>query len=111
MAPTLDELRDRGDQLVRELDAWRCVNDDLRSAVVAIADAASAVAEATVAGVSVAALTDPRAIGFVSDATEANSRAMRRLSELTDIVVGISDEVSGRLRVLGAAVDALRADV
>lgn len=110
MTPTPDELRERGEAIVLELDYWTQVNDDARRMVEAIADAAAAVAEATVACVSAAALGEPRVLGFVSDATDSNARAMRRLSELSETLERLVELVAGRMVVLGETVDAFRRD-
>lgn len=108
MAPTPEEIAARGDAILLDLEYWKQVNVDTGRLIDAIAEAAGAVAEATVAAVSVGTFADARVIGFVTEATDANGRAMKRLLELSEITTGIGDLVAGRLRVLEAAIDALR---
>lgn len=103
-----DELLERGQALVLELDYWKQVNDLLLETADGIAEVAAAIAEVTVAGVSTAAFGDPRVTGFASDTIESAGRAMRALSQLQTHSGAIGDLVTGRLRVLAVAVGELR---
>lgn len=95
---------DRLTDIAHEADYWRLALDDVLGVNTLIGTAAETLSEVTVSLLSASQAPHEHALGFVADGMDAVSATMRHLQQMQTKVISLTELVSGRLKVLEAAV-------
>lgn len=102
-----EQVLERARAISHEAEYWRAVLDDLRAINDRVGLIAEALANGTVATLSLTTMVDPNGLGFVSDTMAALSAGMHQANEIQKVTMRMLELAGGRADALAPQMAAL----